>query len=762
MVIERWLRFRWIAALIGFVVLWCALPIAGRLRMDRDIRAMFDPADPTLQDYLNLQATFGGNAIAMLVYRDSDLMSTDGIARNGALAERVLSVPGVHDALSPSRISKLVDRINPPGFLVNLSDGSPALLRSDDPVARGMDRIFSGYTHSFDHELAAVVAILRRDHSTTTIDALRALGESFAAENSGFVSEISLVGEPVLIHDGFALIERDGAKLAIWTMGLLSVVVLISIFDLRFVLLMAIVVFWSVTITRAILVLLSIDLSLVSTILAAIVTVIAVAAVMHLGVRYRVARGRGRTRGEASALSLSRLTVPIFWTCATDAAGFAALAWSRILPVQQFGEMIAIAAAAVFVALALFTPSILVLPGFAVGERLGARQRVVSRRLQRVCRRIASRFVDRPRETILAMSVASVVSLAGLSQSETESSFLKNFRDRSPVVAAYANVEQNFGGAGVWDVVIDAPANVDDAFLELVRELQSDLRAIDVDGERLTKVLSIADIDSVASESKMLKLAPVGARLAGMRVALPVFSDALLSPVDAMAPQGNRKLRIMLRSREHLNATQKTALINRVKSVVVDHTGRQTWQSSFESSDYRGQTTGYYVLMADLVSQLIRDQWRCFLVSGTMVWILLLFATRSFRLASAALVPNLLPVFMVLAIVGFLGGKINMGAAMIAAVSIGLSIDGSVHFLSSYQSHRRRGHDARTSAIGAAGGIGVPVLLATIALVVGFSVLATSEFVPTATFGVLVAATMTAGTIVNLTLLPALVSWLDR
>ena len=99
---------------------------------------------------------------------------------------------------------------------------------------------------------------------------------------------------------------------------------------------------------------------------------------------------------------------------------------------------------------------------------------------------------------------------------------------------------------------------------------------------------------------------------------------------------------------------------------------------------------------------------------------------------------------------------------MIAAVSIGLSIDGSVHFLASYRIHRRRGHHARSSAVHAAGSIGVPVLLATVALVIGFSVLATSEFVPTATFGMLVAATMAAGTVVNLTLLPALVSWIDR
>jgi predicted RND superfamily exporter protein len=161
--------------------------------------------------------------------------------------------------------------------------------------------------------------------------------------------------------------------------------------------------------------------------------------------------------------------------------------------------------------------------------------------------------------------------------------------------------------------------------------------------------------------------------------------------------------------------------------------------------------------MARLIDQLIGDQWRCFATSALLVWLLLVLATRSLRLASAALIPNLLPIVAVLALVGLVGGRINMGAAMIAAVSIGISIDGSVHLLLNYQRHRRGGHSVQRSTLLAAGKIGVPVLLATCALILGFGALATSEFVPTATFGLLVAITLTLGTLVNLTLLPALI-----
>ncbi|MCG8651919.1 MAG: MMPL family transporter, partial [Pirellulales bacterium] len=372
------------------------------------------------------------------------------------------------------------------------------------------------------------------------------------------------------------------------------------------------------------------------------------------------------------------------------------------------------------------------------------------------CLHLAHWFVAQRRIALVIAALLLAVSITGLWEIKTETSFLRNFRSGSSVVAAYQDVEQNFGGAGVWDIVLDAPDQIDTDYLELIRRLEDDLRKIRVDGKQLTKVLSLADADAVAARAPLLRLATPSIRLAAMRLKMPVFFDALLTKRPV-----NRKLRIMLRSQEHLDADQKSRFIARVEQTVAQHTTTPAFRSAV-GRDNPGRVTGYYVLMARLVSHLVGDQWRCFLASGLLVWVLLTMATRSLRLACAAMLPNLLPVFVVLACAGVLGGKINMGAAMIAAVSIGLSIDGSVHLLAGYRRHRRRGHQPGSSSVHAAGNIGVPVLLATIALVVGFSVLASSEFIPTATFGLLVAATLSSATIINLTLLPALVAWIER
>jgi uncharacterized protein len=742
-------RWRFVLAVIGAVVAAVAYPVSTRVDFDRSIAAMFADNDPALVAYRELERSFGGNAVVMLVYEDDAFETDAGLARNEDLSAAIETIPGVAGVLSPAVLNGAVEKIRP----ASLFSASSSLFKKSDPVARGFMELFAGYTHSADRSRAAVVAMLQPDHSPETIEAMQAIANELPQTLGPSIGNVSLVGEPVLVHDGFALIERDGARLAWLTIALLSVVVLVALRDGRVVVLAGIVIGWSVTVTKALMWTAGIELSLVSTILTAIVTVVTVTAVLHLGVRYRKGLRRGKVRGHAVAAAIGGLAAPIFWTCATDAAGFAALSVSRILPVQQFGIMIAIASIAVFVAIVLFAPVCLMVP--AIAKPSAAISRGV---LRRAAMRSAAGAIRRW-PICLAVTAAMIAVIAfGLTKTEVETSFLSNFRDDSTIAMDYDAVEKNFGGAGVWDVVLDAPAELTEDFMDDVRQLEDDLRAIDVDGAKLTKVISLADADSVALKIRLLRLVSPSTRLSGMQSTMPVFFSALLATPPADAPaEPPQKFRIMLRSEEQLDAARKTALIAQVQSVV-----RASEVGRAGDVGQGGRVTGYYVMMAKLVSQIVGDQWRCFAASGVLVWLLLIAATRSLRLATAAVVPNLLPVFLVLALVGIAGEKINMGAAMIAAVSVGLSIDGSVHFLAAYQRLRSRGHDAGTSATHAAGGIGAAVMLATVALVIGFGAMTTSEFVPTATFGTLVAAALVLGTVVNLTLLPAIVAKIDR
>ena len=787
---DRLVAWRLPLALLGLVILAAAWPLSAGLRMNRTIDQMFAPDDPGLLAYQELRESFGGNAVVMLVYRDNELFTPAGIGRAKALSDRVQSVPGVRGVLSIDELNDVLGVIRPAGLGRAANAQAAPLLRDRDPVAREFDRLFVGYTHSSDHKLGSIVALLDvSDQQRGFADAVRGLGEITRDMPPGTTDAV-LVGEPVLLEQGFDLIQRDGERLAWLTVALLSPCVLLLIRSLRFVVLQAIVILWSVAVTRALLKLLGFELSLVSSILTALVTVIAVTSVIHLGSAQRAFRQRGYRIKTATTRAIAWIMPPIFWACATDAAGFISLSLSGIAPVREFGVMMAIASMAVFAAILLFTP--LMITGGS--QRFDALQRFgqlfdpktvggIGYRIRKGALRLAVVMVRHRRAMIALTAVLLGIVFLGVNRLEIESSFLRNFRQSSPLVAAYQMVESEFSGAGVWDIVLDAPDSLSGRYMDQVRDLEGRLRTIEIDGQRLTKVLSLADADKIASSITLLRFAPPSARLAGMRTAIPEFSDALLVPrnpkpqtpdqpspsttsnPDDAAPQSapaaephQRKLRIMLRSQEHIPAETKIAMIREVERVVQEQTSSPQWAACFDAAhpSRPGRVTGYYVLLARVVSQLIGDQWLCLLLSAVLVWSLLVLAMRSFTLASIALIPNILPVLAVLAILGALGIKMNMGAAMIAAVSIGLSIDGSVHFVSNYQRKIARGRTPLHATLYAQKQIGLPLLMATIALVVGFSVLAMSEFVPTATFGILTAAALVTGTLTNLTLLPAL------
>lgn len=812
---------RWWMLLIAAGLLGAAYMPARQLTLDRRIEQMFPTGDPSVESYQLLRRRFGGNAVAMLVYRDPQLLTPEGLSRISKFAEQASDIPGVMGVLTLSQVNDALSRTRPGNFLSG--NNSPAILESSR-MAFGFRKLFEGYTHDESGQFAAIVTMLDPAAISSherAIAQLRTIGNRItetlnqsavdqeSVAQAGVVdlvkdpqrednaqgsltrsttegstkkqsNRVALVGEPVLITEGFTLIEEDGNRLSTSTILLLGLTTLIMFRGIRWVLAQLVVISWSVTLTKAAAVVFGLSLSMVSSMLTAIVTVIAVACIIHIAVAHGVRRRRGDSPEDATRRTLSRMLPPIIWACVTDAAGFAALMISSVGPVRDFGLMMTLGTGMVLVAILLIMPSIMLFPPQNFRSYSIPGDRLIRRWLVKLV--LAAK--DYRKLLAVATAVLVIVTGIGLSKLETETNFIKNFRSGSELAEGYAMVETEFGGAGVWDVILPMPQDITRDYLASVRKLEMQLRNIavapgkisskvddsasDNSGEgltaKLTKVLSMADADAVAGSEGLLAIAPPTVRIAGMRVAMPTFVDALITPGDE---KGQRYLRIMLRSPERLPAETKLALIKRVEDTVQDYTTSETWLNFFKNDqtaatdnadEYQGQVTGYYVLLARLIESLLSDQWLCLSVAAIVIFAVMWIAFRSFLLAVICMVPNLLPVLFVLGVIGLLGIRINMGAAMIAAVSIGLTIDGSIHFLTGYQSSRRRG-DSRTKAVlHSQRKVGLPVLLATVALAMGFSVLTTSSFVPTMTFGILVSAALAAGTLANLTLLPLILA----
>jgi len=768
--IRRLVALRWwllgLAALLAALAYWPSREVT----FDRSIERMFAPSDPLLAPFERLKSRFGGNEIVLAVYPDEELLASDGrgLRRLADLSNRLKQVAGVQDVLSLAQLDALLEqleRTKQAGGLFNLFGDAqpiwrgPAILNPKSPLAERFRTLFANYTHSADGRTAAVVCMLKPIAAGANVPAdfrSRTLAE-LKAIMDGEPGRV-LAGEPVMIEEGFALLEADGRRLGTWSLWLLGLTILVCFRSLRWLIVPLVVVEWTLVMTRAVLATSGLQLSMVSSMLTAIVTVVGVASVMHLIVHYRELRVHGLSPKDALRTAAVLLAGPIAGAILTDAAGFGALWSASVEPVRDFGTMMVFGSLLVGPAICLIVPALALVgagdtgpakPGWGEGQ-LGE---------------LLMRSVDwvrlRPRTLAGVTAAAVLVASIGAMRLEVETDFTHNFRRGSPVVAAYDFVETRLGGAGVWDVIIPAPRVLDAAYLSRVRRLEEQLRALtSVDptsGNKvpaLTKVISLVDaldaIDADPLAARITREPQLRAEVLGGL--MPSFVAALRS--TDLNEHGEASLRIMLRSRERQPAAEKQRLIEAVTRLA---------KAEFPATKHSAgaEVTGFFVLLTNLIESVLRDQWTTFAVSTAAIAILVWIGFRSWKYALIALIPNVVPIYVVMGLLGWVGLKMNMGAAMIAAVSMGMSVDSSIHYFSSFRHARREGKTVHQALLVCQQSVGTAMIFTTAALVVGFGVLITSQFVPTIYFGALMTLAMLGGLLGNLIILPLLLSWIE-
>src|SRR4029077_20883494 len=201
----------------------------------------------------------------------------------------------------------------------------------------------------------------------------------------------------------------------------------------------------------------------------------------------------------------------------------------------------------------------------------------------------------------------------------------------------------------------------------------------------------------------------------------PEFVPALYNPAE-------RRMRIVLRARERQPAEIKEKLIRTVEVLA---------QNEFDP-DHRAppaKATGLFVLLTYIVESLLGDQWVCFGWGAVGIIGMMTIAYRSLRIGLISLVPNLLPIVFVVGTMGWLDLPINIGTAMISSVSMGLTVDASIFYISSFRRMQNAGMDFSSALRATQHEIGRALIYSNAALILGFLVLTLSHFIPLVYFG---------------------------
>ena len=762
------------------VLLLLALASFGkRVGYEQSINSFFADDDPYMAVYQKAAATFGDDNFVFLVYDDPALVSPQGLARVSELAaavapDRIAAVQRVEslDAMpllwSIDDALLALDRL--PGFARNvaLNAAKRAVKNVDlktnamtvagavraaanDPsgLAKLKDRLtrhplFLGTVIDATGTTTAVVARLKKTHQHNVIETvaeMRRIGDEFAARHQ--LNRPAIVGPPVLLSDGFAAIEVDGRRLAVVGMILIGVVTLSAVQSLWWAI-VPMLAGWVVWLaTEAILTTFHIKLSLSGGPLVAQIIVLTMPAASHLAIHFRDERRRQAEPRQAARSTLAAVAAPILWTAITGAIGYGALVTSDVVPIQQFGAILATCTFAAAILVMLISP-IAMLPPFRleVPVRHGSNSPVAG-----LMNRLVLQVYRHPAAIVLFVFAVVMPLAAGMYRLSFETNYINLFRPETRVVKDYHTVESKLGGIGLVELVVPVGKALSSRTLHDLKAVEDQIGQIKVsDPQAIAQVLSLATL--LDPDGRLAALpAPGQERLLADKLDLIAASpqqELLQSFWNAEAGQ----TRVLIRLKEQMPAPDKSRIFREATAAAVAKFG----PSSF--------LTGLSFLMTRTTEAIIATQWGTFLWSAAGILLMLTLAFRSLILAFLAIMPTLLAVALVLGLMGWLKIKLDMATALVASVTLGLSVDDTFHCL--LQFHRQRKHRFRQRLFESYRVSGPGVVLSSVAVAVGFAALRASEFEPFVNFGTMVGIATAGSTLGNLVFLPACLTLGER
>ena len=460
-------------------------------------------------------------------------------------------------------------------------------------------------------------------------------------------------------------------------------------------------------------------------------------------IHFRDERRRQAEPRQAARSTLTAVAAPIIWTAITGAIGYGALVTSDVVPIQQFGAILATCTFVAAVLVMLISP-IAMLPPFRleVPVRHGSHSPVAG-----LMNRLVLQVYRHPAAIVLSVFAVVLPLAIGMFRLSFETNYINLFRPETRVVKDYHTVESKLGGIGLVELVVPVGPSLSPRTLHDLKEVENRIGQIKVtDPQAIAQVLSLATV--LDPDGKLAALsAPGQDRLLADKLELIAASpqrELLQSFWNADAGQ----TRILIRLKEQMPAPDKSRIFRESTAAAV---------AKFGPSSY---LTGLSFLMTRTTEAIIATQWGTFLWSAAGILLMLTLAFRSLILAFLAIMPTLLSVALVLGLMGWLKIKLDMATALVASVTLGLSVDDTFHCL--LQFHRQRKERFRQRLFESYRVSGPGVVLSSVAVAVGFAALRASEFEPFVNFGTMVGIATAGSTLGNLVFLPACLTLGER
>ncbi len=599
---------------------------------------------------------------------------------------------------------------------------------------------------------------IQRVKNHENIVKIRNILEKYKNEASVFLGGVGMISNDII-----NFVKND---LMIYgsTLVLLLIAILWIIFrQLIWITLPIIICILSVISTTGILGLFNWEVTVISSNFIALQLIITISIVLHLIVRYRELSMKYTKASQYKLVLntiLSKLN-PSFFAIITTIAGFGSLVLSGIEPVKNLGWMMSAGIAISLIISFLVFPTILIMI-----KRVNATK---ESKFKLNIISITSSLVEKRGLAIIFISVLVVIfSLTGASKLIVENSFINYFKKSTEIYKGMEVIDNYLGGTTPLDVIltfdtkkeksIQEEKEVDD-FEEEFNQSSNDPKYWFTEDKMNTIIRvhnyleSIAEIGKVQSLATILKVGKLlnnnkeldGFILAILYNKLPLeYKKIMLDPYVNIE---HNQIRISTRIIDSNPNLRRNDLINRLNKEL---------PNIIKSDFVEFRLSNLMILYNNMLQSLFDSQIKTlgFVVITLFIMFLILF--RSLKIAFIAILANLVPISIIFGIMGWLNIPLDVMTITIAAISIGIGVDDTIHYIHRFHEEYKKDHNYLFAMRRSHESIGYAMSYTSLVVIVGFSILLLSNLIPTIYFGLLTVIVMITILSSALLLLPKL------
>ena len=574
-------------------------------------------------------------------------------------------------------------------------------------------------------------------------------------------AKIHLGGIPMISDDMMSFIKSD---IIVFGLGVFIFIVLtlwLIFKNIKWVLMPLLGCATSVTIMIGLLGFIGWKVTVISSNFIALMLILNMAMNIHLTVRFLQLKKEfpQLSKNEAVYESSKKMMLPILYTVLTTICAFLSLIFSGIKPIIDFGWMMTLGLIISLIITFLLLPSLLNI--FSKENEINIKDTEKS-----IITSILGSIAKKSRFFIFGTTALIILlSIIGITKLKVENSFINYFDKETEIYKGMKKIDQKLGGTTPLDIILKFPQKkkeqADDEFAEWEEDVQDDEDKSKYwfTRDKMDKILKVHDyLDSLPEIGKVLSFGSIlrvaedlnNKELQSLEIAVlysKIPEEIKQEIVTPYISVDDDEARISVRIKDSLEDLRRNELIKKINSELQTDVG-------LNKDEY--QLTGVLILFNNLLQSLFKSQILTLGIVMLGIFAMFLILFRNKTLSIIGVVPNFIAAFFILGIIGLIGIPLDMMTITIAAITIGIAVDNSIHYIYRFKEEFVKIKNYNKTLERCHSTVGIAILNTSLTIVFGFSILIFSNFIPTIYFGIFTGIAMLLAMISVLTLLPKL------